>query len=357
VRLGFDSHGLITFQVALPTQKYPTTSKGPQMYRALVESLRLIPGVQNAAASSGLPFGAGNYTTSPLFTTDRSILPADTSVPIEWRIVSPGYFHTMNIPLLRGRDFTDADGPDAPKVMIVSESTAKKFWGDADPLGHTLRRAADKGTPFTIVGVVGDVRSTALNQQGPELYYPIAARATSLTDIAVRTAGSPEALLSSIRQKVHELDGEIALANVRTMDEWVSDSAAQPRLNTVLLAIFAGVALLIATIGIYGVLAYSVTQRTAEIGMRMALGATPRRVLRLVVIEGMKLAVIGIVIGLLGAIAFAKTVSSLVFGIAARDPFTFSLVAFALALVALVACIIPAIRAAKVDPMVALRYE
>jgi putative ABC transport system permease protein len=292
-----------------------------------------------------------------MFTTDRSILSADTAVPIEWRIVSPSYFRTMNIPLLRGRDFTDADGPNAPKVMIVSVATAKKFWGDADPIGHSLRRTADRNTPFTIVGVVGDVRSTALNQQAPELYYPMGPRVTPLTDIVVRTGGPPNVLQPAIRQKVHELDAELALANVRTEDEWVSNNAAQPRLNTVLLSIFAGVALLIATLGIYGVLAYSVTQRTAEIGMRMALGATSHAILRLIVFEGMKLALIAIGCGLLAGLALGKTLSSLVFGIAVHDPLTFLGVALAMAAIALCACVIPALRAARVDPMVALRYE
>ncbi|HZP22739.1 MAG TPA: ADOP family duplicated permease, partial [Terriglobales bacterium] len=357
VHLGFDSHGLITFQLAPPTEKYAVTSKAPELYRALLESLQSIPGVQSAAISSGIPFGAGNYTTHPIFTNDRSILPGDAAVPVEWRIVSPSYFRTMNIPLLRGRGFSDADGPSAPKVMIVSVTTAKKFWGDADPIGHTLRRTADRNTPFTIVGVVGDVRSTALNQQAPELYYPMGPRVTPLTDVVVRTAGSPDALLPAIRQKIHELDAELALANIRREDEWVSNSAAQPRLNTVLLSIFAAVALLIATVGIYGVLAYSVTQRTAELGMRMALGATPQAVLRLVVMEGMKLALIAIGCGLLAGLALGKALSSLIFGVAVRDPWTLSGVAFTMAVIALAACLVPAVRASRVDPMVALRYE
>ena len=176
-------------------------------------------------------------------------------------------------------------------------------------------------------------------------------------DVVVRTDASPETLLPAIRQKVHELDAELALANVRTMDQWLSNSAAQPRLNTVLLVVFACVALLIASIGIYGVIAYSVSQRTGEIGVRMALGATPSDMLRLVVGEGMKLALIGIVAGLLGGLALGRAVSSLVFGVPVRDPLTFTGVAVVLAGVALAACTIPALRASRVDPIVALRYE
>lgn len=358
VHVGFSAQGLITFQLAPPTAKYPLNGKAQQLYRSLQGSLQSIPGVRGAAISSGIPFGAGNYTTHPMLTTEQSELPPNTAVPIDWRIASPGYFKTMGIPLLRGRDFTDADGPaPAPPVMIISQATAKKFWGDADPLGRTLRRSADPGTAFTIVGVVGDVRSAALTQESPALYYPMAWRVWPLMDIVVRTDSLPEALLPAIRQRVHELDAELALANVRTMEDWVSNSAAQPRLNTTLLSVFAFVALLIASIGIYGVLAYSVSQRTGEIGVRMALGASPLGVLRLIIGEGMKVALIGIGSGMLGGLALGRTVSSLVFGVPVRDPITFLLVSVTLASVALAACAIPALRASRVDPIVALRYE
>jgi putative ABC transport system permease protein len=357
VRLGFDARSLLTFQLAPPTAKYPLNSKAPQLYRALLDSLQSIPGVRGASASTGIPFGAGNYTTHPMITTEQSVLPHDAAVPVDWRIVSPGYFKTMGIPLLKGRDFTDADGPTAPPVMIISQATAKKFWGDADPLGHTLRRSASPTTAFTIVGVAGDVRSTALTQESPALYYPMAARVWPLMDVVVRTDASPEALLPAIRQKVRELDAELALANVRTMEQWLSNSTAQPRLNTVLLSVFASVALLIASVGIYGVLAYSVSQRSGEIGVRLALGATPRGVLRLIVGEGMRVAMIGIGTGLLGGLALGRAVSSLVFGVPVRDAATFIGVAVALASVALAACTIPALRASRVDPIVAIRYE
>ena len=358
VRLGFRSKGLITFQLAPPRTKYPIDTKAPQFYRALIDSLQSIPGVSGAVVSSGIPFGAGNYTTHPMITTEHSVLPSEAAVPVNWRIVSPGYFKTMGIPLLRGRDFTDADGPPpAQPVMIVSKSTGRKFWGDGDPIGHTLRRSAAPQQAFTIVGVVGDVRDTALNQQSPTLYYPMASRVWPLMDVAVRTHHSPEAFLPAIRRKVHELDSELALANEKTMDQWVSSSAAEPKLNTMLLSSFAFMALLIAAVGIYGVLAYSVSQRTGEIGMRMALGATPRVVLRLIVSEGMKVVLIGIGVGVIGGLALGQIVSSLVFGVHVWDPWIFVSVTVVLAGISLAACAVPAIRASRVDPIVALRYE
>jgi putative ABC transport system permease protein len=362
--LGFDSRALITFQIALPTAKYPLTAQAPQFYHALLDSIQATAGVRDAAVSSGIPFGAGSYTTSPVI-AQGSVLPPGTPAAIDWRMVSGSYFKTMSIGLLRGRAFTDADGPTSPPVAIVSEATAKKLWGDADPIGRSFYRAADPKTLFTVVGVVGDVRNTALNQQSAALYYPLAWRIGTaasrvnvvVMDVVVRTDGSPEALVPTLRQKVRELDPELPLANVRTMQEWISNNAAQPRLNARLLTLFAAIALLIAAIGIYAVLAYSVTQRTREIGLRIALGAQPAGVLRLVVKEGMKVALSGICAGLLGALAVGRAVSSLVYGVAVHDPSTFAGVAAVLTVIAFAACFLPARRAAKVDPMVALRYE
>ncbi len=362
VRLGFNSSGLMTFQLAPPVPQYPLADKGPALYHSLIENLQSIPGVRSAAVCSGIPFGAGNYARHPMITTEASVLPPGTAVPIDWRSVSPGYFDTMQIPLLRGRTFTEGDTRTSQLVMVVSQSTAQKFFGDADPIGKALRPSAKPEIAYTIVGVVGDIRDQALNQQTPTLYYGLQQRGTwPLMDVVVRsdagTDASAAAQLPSIRQRIHDLDAGLALANVNTMDQWLSNSAAQPRLNTVLLTTFAAVALLIAAIGIYGVLAYSVNQRTREIGLRMALGATPRSVLQLIVGQGMKVVLIGVGIGLAGGLALGRAVASLVFGVPIHDPATFSLVAVVLTAVALAACIIPARRAARVHPMVALREE
>jgi putative ABC transport system permease protein len=357
VQLGFASHNLITFQLDPPPSKYPSIGLAPHLYRRVLDSFQSIPGVSGASVSSGIPFGAGNYTTHPMFTTGSAILRPATLVPVDWRIVSPGYFKMMNIPLLRGRDFTDADDDKAPHVLIVSQSTAKTFWGDADPIGRTLRRSADPNTPFTVVGVVGNVRDTALNQEPLELYYPMAARVTALMDIVVRIDHASSAVLPAIRQKIAEIDQQLALANIRTMDEWVSNSAAQPRMNTVLLFIFSSIALVIASIGIYGVLAYSVSQRTSEIGLRMALGASRGDIFRLVATEGVRLAVTGLGVGLIAAIAVGKAISTLIYGVSERDPATYAFVAGLLLIVSLAACFFPGLRAMRLDPMMALRNE
>jgi len=356
VSLGFQPDRMLTFQISLPRTKYPA-EKSTVFYRTLLDSLRATPGVRAAGASSGIPFGNGAYTQTPIVTTGPSPLPPDTAIPTDWRVVTPGFFHVMNIPLLRGRDFTDADAPSsAPLVVIVSQTTAKRFWGDADPLGRSLHRQSDLSRQYTVVGVVGDVRQAALSQESPAIYYPTLGLTASM-GVVVRTDPPPASLLPVVRQKVHDLDPGLPMSSVRTMEEWVSNNAAQPRLNAVLLGVFAAVAMLIAAIGIYGVLAYSVNQRTREIGLRMALGAPRAQVLRLIVREGMTVGAIGIAVGVVGALVLSRVLASLVFDVPVRDPLTYLAVASMLTLVALAACAIPARKASRVDPMVALRCD
>jgi putative ABC transport system permease protein len=214
------------------------------------------------------------------------------------------------------------------------------------------------GREFTVIGVVGNAHNSSLDQDpAPAMYFPAMVRVWPLMDVVVRTSGDPESVLSAVRHKVHDLDGELPVANVKTMEQWLTNSEAQPRLNAVLLAVFAVVALAIAAVGIYGVLSYSVSQRTREIGLRMAIGAQRGNVVGLVVREGMTVATCGIAIGLVGALAASQALGTLLFGVQARDPVTFAAVATALAAVALAACYVPARRASQVDPNVALRDE
>ena len=356
VNLGFQSDHLLTFQLALPANGYAPDQRAT-FYRNLLDSLQASPGVRAAAVSSGIPFGNGAYTTTPIMTIGPSPLPPEAAVPTDWRFVSPGYFKAMRIPLLRGREFADADMPStAPLTVIVSRTTAQRFWGATDPIGRILHRQGDLARQYTVVGVVGDVRHSTLATESPAIYYPSVALSPGV-DVVVRTEGPPTSVLSAIRQRVHALDASLPISTVRTMDEWLANSAAQPRLNAVLLLVFAGVAMVIAAVGIYSVLAYSVNQRTREIGLRMALGAPQRHVLSMVVREGMTVGAVGVVSGLVVAFAVSRVLSSLVFGVEVRDPLTYLAVAIGLGIVALVACVIPARKASRVDPIVALRYD
>ena len=355
VPLGFDPNGVTAFQLSLPPTKYDM-AKRVAFYRELRPILAAIPGVGRVGLSSGIPFGVGNFTTSPFAAPASAALPDGASVPVDWRTVSPGYFATVNIPILRGRDFSDSDTANSPNVMIVSRAAARTFWGDADPIGRIVRRVADKAD-FTVIGVVGDVRSTTLATESPALYYSSGTRTWPLMDIVFRPAGDPATVMTAIRRKIHDLDPELPISNVRPMTEWISAGAAQPRLNATLLGVFAAVALLLAAIGTYGVLAYSVSQRTKELGLRMALGADRRGVLRLVVREGLSVALAGIAVGAAAALLLSRALSALVYGISIHDPSTYVEVTAVLTIVALLACVIPAVRASRVDPMVALRLD
>ncbi len=360
VPLGFDPSGVVTFRVSLPPARYPGHARSWAFYRELLESLRNVPGVSAAAISSALPFGTGTYTRTPVSTPSHSVLPAGTAIPIDWRVVSPGFFRALGIPLVLGRDFTEADAPNSAPVMIVSRSFARKFWGGDDPIGkvvHLFNARGKQVADYTVVGIVGDVRNMSLNEELPAMYYSSSWRLWPSMEVAVRTPGTPESLLPVIRQRVRALDADLPISAVQTMEQGISASASQPRLNALLLVAFAALSLVVAGIGIYGVLACSVSNRTNEIGLRMALGADRLRVMRLVVGEGMVVGLAGTLIGLAAAAALSRVLASLLFGVEPRDPLTFGGAALSLAVVALLACAAPAWRASRVDPIVALRQD
>ena len=275
------------------------------------------------------------------------------------RVVEPGFIATMRIPLLQGRQLSSSDVVDRPAVIVVSESMAKRFWPGQNPIGKRLTMSFSPERSREVVGLVGDVKGDGLDVLEPvaTLYVPLAQQPTPYMSLVVRTSSPPNTLVSAISNAVHEVDREQPLVDVITMDDIVADSLSHQRFNMLLLSVFSGLALLLATIGIYSVLAYSVRRRMREIGVRMALGAQRGDILRMILGQGTKLALIGTGIGIAAAFGLTRLMASQLFGVTATDPVTFLSVAALIILVALAACYIPARRAAKVDPMVALRYE
>jgi predicted permease len=327
-----------------------------RFYEELVAHVRRIPGVRSAAAASILPFEGGN--TANEITIEGQDPDAGGARPAaSWRMVTPGYFATLAVPLRAGRVFTDQDGKEgAPPTVIVNEALARRFWPDQDPLGRRLRPGRSP-TWQTVVGVVGDVRYTSLDADpGPMVYYPFEGSWNPMS-VAVRAGTDREALALAIRQAARAVDPQLAVPSLRSVGELVGNSLGPRRFNATLLGVFAGIALVLATVGLYGSISYAVARRTREIGVRMALGAGPRDVVRMVVGEGLRLVAAGLAVGLAAAVALTWTMSSLLFGVSAHDPATFAAIATLLAVVALAAAYVPARRAARVDPLGAIRAE
>jgi putative ABC transport system permease protein len=355
---GFDAEGVLTMRVSLPLMKYDSDRKRIDFFRQAVERLRALPGVESAGAVSFLPFAAPHSGTS-VDIEGRPKLPPSQALKTGVSVADARYFRTMRIPLKRGRLFTEQEEIEARRVVVINEAFARKHFPNEDPLGKRLTiYMKTENVPTEIIGVVGDNRHAGLDKEAePMSYWPHPELTYSLMTLVVRAQGDPAGLAAPAREVIRSLDPEQAVADVRTMDAWLSRSTARARFNALLLAVFAGVAALLAAVGIYGVMAYSVAERTREVGIRLALGAQKRDVLRLVVGQGMRLALVGVGLGLGAAFALTRLMAGLLFGVSATDPLTFTAVALALALVALLACYVPARRAARVDPMEALRYE
>jgi putative ABC transport system permease protein len=364
VDTGLRANNLMTMEVGLPEVKYNADQQGV-FYHQLQERLSRLPGVESASAVYPLPLSTSRISIS--FDIDgRPVQPSERP-SADFRIVSLDYFQTMGIRLIKGRDFDERDKRDAQDVTVVNELYAEKFFPGEDPIGKrikpTLSFEPDKEPSWReIVGVVSNVRHRGQNKEfTPEYYMLNDQMPYNYMVLAVKTKGAPQSIVSAVRSEVQSLDKDLPLYNVRTMDEYLSTSVAQPRLIATLLAIFAGLALTLTAIGLYGVISYSVSQRTHEIGVRMALGAKPADVVRLVIKQSMILAVIGIVIGIVSTFILTRVLTSfiadLLFGIGSRDPVTLAIISLIIAVVTLAACFVPARRATKVDPMVALRYE
>jgi putative ABC transport system permease protein len=357
---GFNPDNTLTVQVSLPKTKYPEESQQVAFFQQLIERVATLPGVQSAGAGHVVPLSGNDFVLA--FEIDgRPPLQPGVTQSTNYYSVSADYFKAMGIPLRRGRVFTERDIKDSPRVAVINETMAKKIFPDEDPIGKRITfDNRQKGNPewFEIVGIVGDVKQYSLDQVTTmQTYEPYIQQTFPYMTLVVRTTGDPTNLNAAIRSEVLKLDKEQPTTNFKTLNEFFSISIAQQRFSVVLLGMFAVVALVLSAVGIYGVLSYAVTQRTHEIGIRVALGAGKRDVLRLVVGQGMLLTVIGVAGGLGAAFALTRLMASLLFGVTATDAVTFASVASLLLAVALLACYIPARRATKVDPLVALRYE
>ncbi len=356
---GFRPEGVLTVQVGLPAAKYAKPEQMRAFFHELVSRVQQLPGVRAAGAVSILPL-SGQSNSGTTTVDSRAVAPQDASPEADWRVVTPGFFQAMGTPLLAGRFFEERDSDTAAPVAIIDETMAHTYWPNEDPIGKRIKRggARSKAPWMTIVGVVRHVRYRTLEARSRvQLYWPEAQNPTNFMGLAIRTAADPMSLAPAVQKTVLELDAQQPVDHVLTMQELMADSLARRRLTMTLLAAFAGGALLLAALGIYGVTAYMVTQRQQEIGLRMALGASRADVLGLAIGQGMSLLFAGLGAGLVASLGLTWVLSSLLFSVRPYDPVSLAAAAAALALVALIACCVPAWRATRVDPMVALRYE
>jgi putative ABC transport system permease protein len=359
--VGFNPDRLLTMRMNLPQSKYSNHDRRLGFYDGLLERVKALPGVESAAMITFLPltFPGG----SSLFSVEGRAAPPAGEEPLAVnRSVTPDYFRTMGIPLVSGRVFDSKDRQDSQPVVIINRAMAERYWPGEEPVGKRLKLGyANSPSPWaTIVGVIGDVRQFELIRDSkPEMYRPYTQERGWFAprDLVVRTSSDPLSFAAAVRSQVWAVDGDQAVYDIKTMEQVVSGSISKQRFNMTLFGVFAGVAMLLAAVGIYGVMSYTVTQRTHEIGIRMALGARPGGVLKLVIAQGMKPALAGVAIGAVSALALTRVMSSLLYGVSATDPVTFIIISVVLAGVALAACFVPARRATKVDPMIALRYE
>jgi putative ABC transport system permease protein len=357
VRPGFEPTGVLTFQLSLPLGAYPEGAKRKQFYEELERRLTALPGVRSAARTNQLPL-TGSGALQP-YAYDEETARNFESVTAEARWVSPDYFKTLGTQVLSGRAFTPDDKAFGPsRTIIVDDRLAKRVWGGESPIGKQLQ-LEPTGTPnlnATVVGVVEATRMLGLDGYGlPAIYSPYPPFLTA--SYALRTAGDPAALIPAVRREVAAMDPSLPLAELKPMQDYVEDALAGPKLSLLLMQAVGGLALLLATIGIYGVISYSVNQRQREFGVRVALGETPGRLTRAVVLQGARLIGVSLVVGLAGAVLATRLLSGLLYGVSPGDPATFTGVTIALATVALAACYVPARRAARADPLSILRND
>ncbi|HKY04164.1 MAG TPA: FtsX-like permease family protein, partial [Blastocatellia bacterium] len=359
VDVGVNPEQVLTMEIALRGSKYPQSDNVSSFYGQLVERVEALPGVRAVAVSNSLP--PDQLAFSSDFTIEGRPVDTDQSAMVaDFPIVSTGYFQALGLPLRRGRYFSESDSRDAPRVVLINEAMQRRFFSGEEPVGRRVNIGSQRDPAWAeIVGVVGDVKYTGLGSETqPAIYQPSVQNPSWAVFLIVKTeSGDPLSLATAVRNEVRALDHELPVRHVRTMEQLLAASLVQPRFRTTLITVFALLALILASIGIYGVISYTVTQRTREIGIRMAMGARPKDVMRLLLKQAMLLTSAGVGVGLVAALALTRLMESLLFRVTATDPVTFILIALALAGVALAACYLPARRATRVDPMVALRYE
>jgi putative ABC transport system permease protein len=363
VNPGFQPDHVLTMQIALPETRY-SGEKVALFYHQLVDRMRALAGVQYAGIARNLPLSGADASLN-FVVENQPVESAAEQSRAKYRAASADYFAALGIPLVRGRYFDRTDGEKTPGVVILNNTMARRFWPNEDPIGKRLKAGFDGSQWCTIVGIVGDVKHTGLDAAtNAEMYYhylqippELMGFVEGTMTLVLRTQGEPNSMVSAVRGEVQRLDADLAVFNVKTMQDLVGGSLAQPRFRTLLLGVFAVVALILAATGLYGVIAYAVTQRTNELGVRMALGAQNSDVLKMVVGEGAQLAAIGIGVGLVVAVPLMRIISRLLFGVNAYDPLTFLGTCCVILLVALAASYLPALKAIKVDPLVALRQE
>jgi putative ABC transport system permease protein len=353
---GFNPRNVLTAVMTLPPAVYPDRNQIAPFYSQLLERIRALPGVQSAAAVSSLPLAG--FDSDAGFVIEGRPAPQPDQRPVAWiSSVSPDYFRTMGMRLIAGREFSERDNENSPRVVIISEATARRHFPNEDPVGKRIGNGRPDGWR-EIVGVTADVKHFGLNQDARvSMFFPHRQQPGRRMVIVARTTADPMSLSSALRGAVAAMDKNLAVSNISAMEEITGQSIGQERFTLLLLGLFSGLALLLAVAGIYGVMSYTVAQRTYEIGVRMTMGAQTRDVLRLVVTQGMTLVLAGAGIGLAAALALTRFIRGLLYGVSATDPITYAGVAALLALVALIACYVPARRASKVDPMIALRVE
>jgi predicted permease len=357
---GFNPSRVLTFELSLPDSKYQDTAHIVALYRTILDRLQSVPGVQSVGIVKTVPMGGATDGSGIRFTEDP---PRDNRQLAYSNFVvgSPGFFSAVGTPVLRGRDFLETDVLESAPVAIVNSAMAKKFWPGQDPVGQHVGLGSKRYPLMTVVGVVADIKHLSFREEpGPEIYVPFTQKSypSLLTmQVVLRTKSDPAAMTASARDAIHSVDPDLPLAAVTTLDALVNTSMAQPRFSVLLLGAFAALALLLASIGLYGVISYSVAQRTQEIGIRMALGAQRGAVFAMVLREGIGLALFGIVIGVAVALAVTQALAAFLYGVRPADPLTFVTVSIVLLCVALAASYIPARRATRVDPMVALRHD